>query len=311
MAKETDGELAAGSELKPLRYSECSVTGAVESISSDVILPDSRIKSIPENGVESNSGDITTEWNIDEQDDMFASVMCQDDWTDEADTHSSYDIYKTLKLGTTKTSYSIIKKFTQAPVEFQHFKQERVNQLQIALALNSFAKLTWSFMGSNHPKTVTSDPAEDCTYETASTTKSFKTLNGSIKIGDSAEGLVQCRQISDFSLTINNNMENTNALFETEAIESSFGDFDVTGSFDVWRADDIARVLSNDAIDGVEKYIQVTLEREVGGKTYQYIINLIVHLDGSSESKDGNKLKNTINFTVGRADGIEFVKTVK
>jgi len=294
-----------------MRYSDCSVTGSKQTIESDVVLPESRIKSIPETGVESNAGDVVTEWNIDEQDDMFASVMCQDDWIDGSADHPEYDEYKTLSLGTTKTSYSLIKKFTQAPVEYQHFKNERINQLAIALELNSFAKLTWSMMGSNHPKTEITNPCPSNTYGSASTTKSFKTLQGSFKIGDSYAGLSACRQVSNFALTINNNMESTNALFETEAIENSLGDFVVSGSFDVWKADDISRTLSNEAIDGAEKYLQVALEREVSGKVYKYIIDLIVHLDSSAESKDGNKFKNTIAFTVGRSDGIIFTKTVK
>lgn len=240
--------------------------------------------------------------------------MCQNGWADETDTHDEYDEYKTLELGTSRSQYSVIKKYTQAPVEYQHFKNEQLNQLTIDMALNSFVKMAWSFMGANHPKATTESPIADLSHAdfgTALTTKSFKTLEGYMYIGDSEDDMVQNRQCSNFQLTINNNMENTSALFETEAIEQSLGDFTVTGSMDVWKSGDFARQLKNDAIDGKEKYLKVAVTRNVGTKQYAYEIHLIVHLDESSESKDGNKLKDTIKFTVGRADGLKFIKTVK
>lgn len=302
-----------------MRYSDCSVVGTVEKMTSDVVLPDSRIPSIPETGGESNSGDITTEWNIDEQDDLFASVMCsawKEDTLTDSDVEDGITSRKTLTLGTKRETYSLIKKYSQSPVEYQHFENEQINQLQIDLSLNSFAKLTWSLMGANHPKSTTTDPIADIDYieyGSALTTKSFKTLEGYIYIGDSfsSEDMKQVRQCSNFALTVNNNMENTNALFEKKAIEQSLGDFDVSGSFDIWKAGDFARELSNEAIDGGEKYLKVAVSRVVGSVKTTYEIQLIVHLDDSSESKDGNKLKNSINFTVGRVDGLKFIKTVQ
>jgi len=317
MAKETDGELVDGTsdsplQLKPLRYSDCSLEGTVEKIDSDVVLPDSRIKSIPETGSESNAGDISTAWNIDEQDELFASVMCSS-WTDGTPTGTETS-RKTLELGTSRNTFSFIKKYTQSPVEYKKYENDQINQLQIAMALSSFVKLTWSLMGSNQPRPTTVDPLSTFShaeYANASTTKSFKTLEGYIKMGSSFSNLTANRQISDFNLTINNNMEATNALFETEAIEQSLGDFQVTGSFDFWKAGDIARQLETSAIEGEEKYIEVSVSRSVGENKYTYIIQLIVHLDECTESKDGNKLKNSINWTVGRSDGIKFIKTVQ
>lgn len=282
-----------------------------------MVLPDSRIKSIPETGGESNSGDVSTEWNIDEQDDWFASVLCSE-WKNEDYDESTGLGTKSVELGTKRQTYRFIKKYSQEPVEWQSFKNEQLNQLQISLAVNSFAKLTWSFMGANHPKIETENPItslENVSYGEASTTKSFKTLEGYLYIGDETSGfdkskMTQNRQSSDFSLTINNNMEKTDALFETEAIEQSLGDFEVSGSMDVYKSGDFSRVLNNDAIDGKEKYILAAVERTVGDKKYTYEIRLIAHLDSSSESKDGNKLKNTINYTVGRVDGLKILKTV-
>lgn len=319
---ETGKVTQEGSVFKPYRVSENGVVGTREQIESDIVLPETRIKSIPETGTESNSGDIATEWNIDEQDPLFAAVMCSE-WEDATPTSQEADAgiteKKVLTLGTLRKTFAMLKDYKQAPKEYQLFSNEQVNQVQIAMALNSFVKLTWSLMGANHPKSTVYeadkigdlDVFSGMTFEQAMSTKSFKTLEGYIKYGDSFDALTQNRQISDFSLTINNNMESTQALFEMEAIESSLGDFEVTGSFEYWKAGNVARELYNDAIDGKDKCFEVSVSRIVGGVKTAYTIQLKVHLDSAAESRDGKKLKNTVEFTMGAADGLKFIKTVQ
>lgn len=278
------------------------------------MIPDTRIPSESETGTESSSGSIATEWNIDEQDDLLASVMCSswvdgDDWDSDDETGS-----KTLVLGTSRDVYSMIKKYPQSPVEYKWFKGLQLNQLGIVMSLNSFVKMTWDFLGANNPKAVTTDPTSSLTgvtYGNAMTTKSFKTLEGSFYMGDTAGShTVQIRQSSAFNMTINNNKERTDALFETEAIEMSDGDFAVEGSFDIWKADDLARTIENYAIDGTKKWLEISVSRAYGGKVYTYTIQLLAKLKSPSESKDGSKLKNTINFSVHDSGGIKIIKTV-
>lgn len=258
-----------------------------------------------------------TEWNIDEQDDLLSAVMCSE-WETETLTEDDDDAgiteRKTLELGTTRSVYQMIKKYSQTPVEYQLFKGIQINQLTIDMALNSFVKMSWDLLGGNHPQIVTSDPSANG-YEDALTTKSFKTLEGYIKYGDDFSSLLPLRQVPNFSLTINNNKERTDALFETEAIEMSDGDFNVSGSIEVWKAGQIARDLANEGITGAHKCFEICVSRQYtdGNDTLEtsYKIQLKVHLDDSTESKDGNKLKNTIPFTLDSADGIKFIKEVR
>lgn len=255
---------------------------------------------------------------------MLASVMCSE-WEDVAE----YDLpesvegtvvsQKTLSLGTSRNVWQVIKKYAQTPVEYQLFKSIQFNQLSIEFALNSFVKMTWDILGGNHPKSQTDDPVKKMTgvdYGTALTTKSFKTLEGYIKVGDSLSNLIALRQVPNLSITINNNKERTDALFETEAIEMSDGDFNVSGTLEVWKAGNIARELSNGGIGGEQKCFEVQVSRkwyDTDSEKYMktmYTIQLKVHLDDSQESKDGNKLKNSIPFTMNSADGIKFIKTI-
>lgn len=311
--EETSGSLSTGVEMNPLRVSDVTVEGETQKIESDVIIPDSRIPSTPESGSESNSGDISTEWNIDEQDPLFAAVMLNNWVTDSTKITGDVTDYKTLVLGKTRKTFSLLKKYSQEPVEYQHFKNEQVNQLAMNFAVSDFVKLTWSVMGANHPKKVTTDPLTSYSpvYNTASTSKSFITLDGYIKVGDSFSDLTANHQISSMSLTINNNLERTDALFETEAVEMSLGDFNVSGSFDVLNAGETARNLYNEAVAGADKCMEVQVSRTVDDVKTSYTIQLKIHLDTVSESKDGNHLKYGINWTMNAADGLKFIKQVE
>lgn len=293
--KETNGELADSTEMKPMRndIDSFSVAGTAEEITSDIDLPETRIASTPEIGTESNSGDMATEWNIDEQDDLFAAVFCGE-WKNNGETK------KSLTLGDVATSFSVLKKYSQNPVAWQLYKKEYINQLTIDFATDSFVKLTWNLMGSNNPKKVFEDPltSKNVTYADILKTKSFLTKKGWLKIGDSVDNLVQIRQSPSMNITINNNLERTPALFEEESIENSLGNFDVTGSIDVYNVDDLGHDLYNDAVEGKDKVVQVKVSRSVGTVTTSYTLTLNVHLGAPTESKNGNKLQFSIPITV-------------
>ena len=144
--KEVDGVLPSGTVMKPLRLSENGIVGTVEKIESQVKLPDSRIPGTPETGSESCSGSLNCEWNIDEQDDLIASAMCSE-WTDceltETETENGVTEKKELIFGEKRDVYQILKKYNQAPVEYQLFKGCQVNEMSLTLALNSFAQLVF------------------------------------------------------------------------------------------------------------------------------------------------------------------------
>ena len=310
MAKETDGELPENAELLPLRIdqSSMSLAGTAEEISSDITIPETRIASTPEVGTESNSGDISTEWNIDEQDDLFAGVFCGDWVTDNVDENK-----KSLTLGDDISSFTFLKYYSQKPIAYQLYKKEYINQLTMDFATDSFVKLTWNLMGSNNPKQVTTDPLADKnpTYKDALTTKSFLTKqNGWLKVGKDVNNLIAIRQSPSLNITINNNLERTPALWEEESIENSLGNFDVSGTLDVYNVDDIGLELYNAAVGGEDRVLQVKVGRTVNGTTTSYTLTLDVHLSAPSESRNGNKFQFSIPFTMNSDKNLSLVKEV-
>ena len=282
-----------------MRYSDCGIEGTTEKIESDVVLPGTRIPSTPELGSESNAGDVSTEWNIDEQDAWFAGVFCGNWETDPENARR-----KTLTLGDAVHSFSLIKQYSQKPIAYQHFKKAFLNQLTMDFATDAFVKLSWNFMGSNNPEKVATDPlaSKSPTYLDAGTSKSYLTRSGFLKYGDDVGHLTAIRQSPSLNITINNNMEKTPALFETESIENTLGDFDVTGTMDVYNADDIGHDIYNAAVKGEDKVIQVAVERTVNGVTTRYTLTLNVHLEAPTESKNGNKLQFSVPFTLNAVD---------
>lgn len=313
--------------LNPLRLSDNSIAGTQEEIESDVKLPETRIQSIPEVGSESSSGNLESEWNIDEQDPLIASVMCsewEDITEDYNDDHStSFDEVKVVKLGTERDVYRMIKKYFQEPVSWEEFKGIQIDSLNITMALNSFVKMSFGVLGSNNPVPVTSEPMDisKVVYGDIQTSKSFITRELDINIcdfdatnpADTEPNFLstdKMRQCPNFDISIANNKERTDALGEKEAIEMSDGDFVVTGNMEVWNADSKAISLKADAISGKDKWIEVSVYRDINGTRYQYSIQMKAHLRTPSESKDGSKLKNTIPFSVNFDDGIKFFKFV-
>lgn len=280
------------------------MTGATEEITSDVKIPGTRIKSPNEQGSESSSGDVSTEMYIDEQDAFFEGVFCSE-WEDDGANK------KTLTLGDKVTTFSFLKEYPQKPIAYQHFKKCFINQLQLTMATDDYVKLQWNIMGSNNPKEVTENPLSTSTKEESTNTKAFMTNIIDLKLGDiDASELTKIRQCSDLDLTVNNNMERTPALGEKESIENSLGDFEVSGSLNIFKVDDLGHTLYNDALEGKDKKLQVTVTRTVGGKKTEYTITMRIHLGAPSESKNGNKLQFSVPFTLTDKTDLSVEKTV-
>lgn len=307
--------------LKLLRLSDNSLDGSTDEIASDVKEGGSRIPSVSEKGTESSAGTLNSEWNLDEQDELIASVMGGEWEEDEDEETGNVTLYQTLVMGdgskdASKDKYHVVKVFPQTPTEYEHFTNVQVNSLSIESPLNSFVKLAFELMGGNDPLSVTVDPIDSTKFEygTGMNTKSLKTLEGKLSYKDapnSFTGMTEIIQSPNFSLSINNNKDRADGLFQTEAIEMSDGDFVVEGSFDVWKADAIGYELRNKAKQNADISLEYEASRTVSGEKTTYKIQIQAHLRQPSRSKDGNRYKESIPFSVNVLNGIKFIKIVE
>lgn len=185
--------------------------------------------------------------------------------------------------------------------------------LNTDISLKIYINSLIDIMGANNPKKVFEDPlaSKKAVYKPSLRTKSYLTKTGFLKIGDSIETLAPLRQCPSMNITINNNLERTPALFEDDSIENSLGNFDVSGTLDVYNVDDIGHELYNDAVDGKDKVIQIQLSRAVNGVTTSYTLTLNVHLSAPTESRNGNKLQFSVGFTLNDDEDLSLVKEVQ
>lgn len=299
----------ATSGYKKLRVSDFSLQGATEEITSDVVLPNSRIKSKGDAGTQSSSGSLSTEFFPDEIDDfLLASLL---------DSDSSLP----ASLGSTQTYFTFIKEYYQgsSPV-YQVFTGVQVGQMQLSFEISSKVKVDLSLSGVDNPDILTTGATYNtvkgyCTSATSYSTKSYNTLKGAISItasnseftGDFSALVKSC------SLSVNQNPESTGALFQTKAIDSSLGDEVIDGSLDIWNTQDNVVVgLRNSATQWVDNVaIEVTLAENLTDVTgdKKYTISITASLKTPSETKDGNKLSFSIPYQVYNSNGLTISKT--
>lgn len=186
----------------------------------------------------------------------------------------------------TKTFY-LLREYTQNPAKYQLFKNMKVNQLTMNCEIDSFVKLTWDLMGVNNPTKEDVSPVSLDNPAPNFRTKSMTTLKGALKVNGVAN-----RQSSTFELTINNNMEATPALFETEAIESSLGNLEITGSVTEYFT---TGELYNRAINGEKTPIEISFNGENANGKVKYVFECMAKFDAPSEDGDA-KLSHALGF---------------
>lgn len=200
----------------------------------------------------------------------------------------------------TKTFY-LLREYTQNPAKYQLFKNVKVNSLSMNCEVDSFVKLTWGLMGVNNPVKEDVSPVSLSAPADVYKTKSMTTMKGALKINGVAN-----RQSSTFELSINNNMEATPALFETEAIESSLGDLEITGSVTEYFT---TGELYNRAINGEKTPIEISFNGVDGSEKVKYVFEIMCKFSAPTEDGDA-KLSHTLAFNTFGQDRFRLTKIV-
>ena len=247
---------------------------------------------------------------IDEADDFFEAVMLSDGWVDATTDYNdergtSYSSVKKLKLGQKQHYFRFVKEYYQGTKTYEEFNKVQVGEMQASFALNSKVGLTFSLIGVNDPQETAVSPLG--TPDETMTTKSYTTRQGSIKIGNTVAGATENKQASAMNLTISQNPEATDALFQTEAIDSSLGDEVINGSLTLYNTQDAATMaMFNEAKSWTEKWLVTELNRN-NGTRYEFDIHAT--FKAPERPKDGNKLTVNLPFEVyDETDGVILYK---
>lgn len=303
--------------FKPVRCSDCDISGNTEEITSDVVLPESRIQAMGDAGKTSCEGNLSTEFYADEIDDFLKASILAKDWQAVESDKDGYTAKK-ISMGygseankAVQRFFTFVKKYHQGEKTFERFEDVTIGQMQLAFELNSKVKATFSLMGSNNPTEDVVDPM-DSVGEMLKT-KSYNTRKGSILVADTVEGLIpsaENKQVRSIALSVNQNPESTDGMFQTKAIDSSLGNEVITGNLDIWNTQDrYTREIFNKAKEWAEKYIRITLDRD---ESTIYQIDIHATLKTPERSKDGNKLSVNVPFQVyDEQNGVVITKYIK
>lgn len=199
-----------------------------------------------------------------------------------------------------KTFY-VLREYTQNPAKYQLFKGMKVNQLTMSCEVDAFVKLAWELQGVDNPTKVDVSPVSLTNPKPNFTTKSMTTMNGALKVNGVAN-----RQSSTFELTLNNNMEATPALFEKEAIESSLGNLEITGSVTEYFT---TGELYNRAINGEKTPIEISFNGMSGTDKVKYVFEVMTKFDPPTEDGD-TKLSHTLGFKTFGQNRMRITKVV-
>lgn len=239
--------------------------------------------------------------------------MLSDGWVDATSAYNTardteYESVKKLVLGNTQNYFRVVKEYYQGTKTYEEYKGVQIGEMQANFPLNSKVGLTFSMVGVNDPTETTVSPLG--TPASTLTTKSYTTRQGCIKIGDTVAGATENKQASALNLTISQNPEATDALFQTEAIDSSLGDESINGSITLYNTQDNATMaLYNSAKAWTEKMIVIELNRD-NGTRYEFDIHAT--FKAPSRANDGNKLTVSLPFEVyDETNGVVIYKIVE
>jgi hypothetical protein len=279
--EEEDGAIPSTPAPRARRRVTDSLEGSYDTIASGTLLP-GRNPAKDARGTDSSAGDLTVEFAVSEQDDLFEALLCGD-WTQNTNlSDASADVYD-LVPGIKQRSFYLLKEYTQPPARYQLFKKLQVNSLNMTLTVKSFIQLVFNLMGSNNPELAATSPVSLANKVAAMTTERFITTKGFLTFDG-----VPRNACSDASLVITNNMESVDALFQEEAIEKTLGMLDITGSVTEYLTNGELYNLAKQGTSGELVYCV-----EWGNVSYSFIMQIA--FDNSTINKSG-KLSAVLPF---------------
>jgi hypothetical protein len=280
-----------------------SLEGSYAAIENDTLLPGRN----PEKnlrGSSSNAGNLVVNFAPLEHDDFLKAVLCSAEGfkknTSLSDTEN--DVYDMVP-GNTQRSYYLEKVFTQTPALYQLFRGLQFNTASISFAISALVKITFGLMGKNNPKFEVTNPISLSGALPLITTEQFFTLMGSAKFqGPDDVQPVEYTDYVDISLEINNNMEDLQGLFQTEAIDKSIGMLNISGTINEYVNDGKLYNLAKEGKGG-------TLYIEVYNDEAKYEFILKINFDNSTLSGD-KQLQTALPFKTFGEDRFILRKTV-
>lgn len=284
---------AADPEFTDIRHTGTTLGLSKEGFQSEELHSDRQIRDF-RHGVKQVAGDINFELSYGTFDDLLEAVLLG---TWSADT---------LKAGTTRRSFSILRHFTdQASGDKPYHLFSGVEFNALNLTIPASGMVTGSFGAIGQGLEVLSDltsltDATGPTFTDPTTVAPFDSFTGSITEGGSAISVV-----TEVSLALVNGLAVRNVIGSDETLQPSIGRSNLTGSVTAYFEN---ATLLEKFLNETESSLVVTLE-DPAGNTYTITLPRIKYNGGQPDTSGEGAI--TINFPIQALYNVSDLSQIK
>lgn len=258
--------------FKPLRRSAAGFSRDVVQIDSTEINAN-RQQPVARQGTFAASGNLTVPLSFASHDDLLEAVF-QGTWAAGI-----------LKVGSTRRSFAILERHTDIGIDFIH-RGMNVSSAAFALALNAEVGITLTMVGIDSQKFTLPG---DATFAASPTSTPMVTTAGSF-----SEGGLSNATLTDYNVTIDNQMAAQNRLFARPAIAIQNGTLIATGSATAYFPDSTL----------YDKFLNEELTSHVltiteGADTYTLRVPRVIYVTATKETPQQGPITPQYNFSAG------------
>lgn len=277
MIKEvTYGVTPATPAFLAVRHTKCGFGISRDTLVSEELRSDRQVVEL-RTGQNKVGGNLDIEIAADAQFDELLSGLMGAAWATNV-----------LKAGTTRTSYSMLRHFTDmtggGDKKFQLHTGMEVNSLDLKVASGKLAQGTFNFMGQSLSASTTA-PA-GATFGNASTTAPMDSFTGSVTEGGSANGV-----ITELSLKIENSLNQRFVLGSRDTLRPQIGRSVATGQLNVFFE---TSTLLDKFLADTASSLNFTLQ--AGTKSYAFNLPNLKYTSGQADVQGEGAIMVSMSF---------------
>ena len=260
VSEATYGTTPTTPSFKPFAHTGTSLAMTKDGLESEKLRGDRQVEDF-RHGNQSISGDISSELEYGDLDDIIQAVLCG---TWAADV---------LKAGVTRRSFTVERKFADlATPEFHRYTGCEFNSFALSVSPNAIVTATFGIIGKG--LTLATSAVAGSTYATPSDVQPFDSFTGSITEGGSAIAVV-----TSIEFTLENGLEPLFAVGSVTTNRPSIGKSRLSGTMTTYFE---SKTLYEKFINETSSAIELTL-LDVDGNEYIFSFPNIKYNSGQPD----------------------------
>ena len=286
VAESTYGTTPATPTWKPMCITGVSIGMTRDTIESGCLSADRQLKDV-RNGNKQVGGNVEGEFTYGVHDDFMEAAL-MGTWTADV-----------LKAGVVRRSFTVERGFTGIDTpEYHRSTGVVLSGFELSVSPNAYATMNYTTLGKG--LTVNTAQVAGSTYSAASTNIPFDSFTGSITEGGSPVAVV-----TQLDLSLDNGMEPTFVVFDSETLLPTDGKSRVTGTLTAYYEDS---ALYTKFINGTFSAIVFTLT-DPDGNDYEFNLPNIKYTGGNPDVSGEGPVTLALEFSA-IYDGTELSQIV-